>query len=71
MQITMTKQDYRFSYDTIGIFQKLSNYYVNPSKRVGMDRVFLGLAGLLLKISLRAALTALRKLRLSLLFYLD
>ena len=26
-------------------------YNVNPSKRVGMDRVFLGLAGLLLGIS--------------------
>ena len=53
--------------------------YVNPSKRVGLDGVFLGLAGLLPGISLRlcprkslgAALPALGKPCLSLLFYFD
>ena len=43
----------------------------NLSKRVGKDGVFLGLAGLLLVISLKAALPALGKSRPSLLFYLD
>ena len=46
-------------------------YNVNLNKRVGKDRVFLGLAGLLLGISLRAALPVLGKPRPSLLLYLD
>ena len=42
----MPKEHYRYSYDKIDIFWKLSNNNENPSKRVGMDGVFLGLAGL-------------------------
>ena len=49
----------------------LSVFVVNLNKRVGKDRVFLGLAGPVLGKSLGAALPALGKPRPSLLFYTD